>query len=214
VGEKFLTNTYTVAITYQALLVAADFAELFEHPDDALHWRETAAEILEASSRLIDSERNVLSKGYLLQEDGSFTTDTTLDISSLYGVIMFGLHSSASSSIQSTVLQIESVLLDQSPSGGSPRYEHDHYFESSPSFQGNPWFVTTLWMAQYYLRTGNRDKAIGYIDWTLKHALPSGVLSEQINPENGEPISVTPLVWSHAELINTVLDLSATKSKD
>jgi GH15 family glucan-1,4-alpha-glucosidase len=40
------------------------------------------------------------------------------------------------------------------------------------------------------------------------HALPSGVLSEQINPSTGAPLSVTPLVWSHAELINTLLDLS------
>jgi GH15 family glucan-1,4-alpha-glucosidase len=33
------------------------------------------------------------------------------------------------------------------------------------------------------------------------------VLSEQINPANGTPVGVTPLVWSHAELINTLLDL-------
>ena len=39
----------------------------------------------------------------------------------------------------------------------------------------------------------------------------SGALSEQYDPETGESLSVVPLVWSHAELINTVLDLNKTK---
>jgi GH15 family glucan-1,4-alpha-glucosidase len=73
---------------------------------------------------------------------------------------------------------------------------------------GNPWFVTTLWLAQYYCRSNNQAKAQALIDWTIAHALPSGVLSEQINPQDGSPLSVTPLVWSHAELINTILDLT------
>jgi GH15 family glucan-1,4-alpha-glucosidase len=38
--EKFLTNTYTAAITYQALLVGAEFAERYDYPDDAVHWRQ------------------------------------------------------------------------------------------------------------------------------------------------------------------------------
>jgi len=32
------------------------------------------------------------------------------------------------------------------------------------------------------------------------------VLPEQINPYTGAPISVAPLVWSHAEYAITVLD--------
>ena len=42
----------------------------------------------------------------------------------------------------------------------------------------------------------------------MDHALSSGVFSEQLNPNDGKPVSVAPLVWSHAEFINTVLDLS------
>jgi GH15 family glucan-1,4-alpha-glucosidase len=33
-------------------------------------------------------------------------------------------------------------------------------------------------------------------------------MSEQINPTTGEPASVMPLIWSHAEFINTVLDIT------
>jgi len=36
-------------------------------------------------------------------------------------------------------------------------------------------------------------------------------LSEQFDPETGAPLGVTPLVWSHAELVNTLLDLAPKK---
>lgn len=205
--EKFLTNTYTVAITYQALLVAAEFAEKFEYPDDAVRWRGVAEKILEGSNVFFDPDRRAYRKGFLLQQDGSLEFDNTLDVSSLYGVMMFALHTSADP-LHQTMDLIENTLLDKSPIGGSPRYEHDHYFEVQPEFMGNPWFVTTLWLAQYYIRTRQKDKAIHYVDWATNLASISGVLSEQIHPTDGTQLSVAPLVWSHAELINTMLDIS------
>jgi hypothetical protein len=42
--------------------------------------------------------------------------------------------------------------------------------------------------------------------WVAGHALPSGALAEQINPLTGEPLSVSPLTWSHATFVATVLD--------
>jgi glucoamylase len=46
------------------------------------------------------------------------------------------------------------------------------------------------------------------LQWALDRQLPSGVLSEQFDPENAGPLGVTPLVWSHAEMVNTLLDMS------
>lgn len=212
--EKFLTNTYSTALVYQALLVAADFADSFEYPDDAVKWRSVAQEIAKNSSVFFDNQRGAFRKGYLLQEDGSLSFDNTLDISSMYGVLMYAAKDFGRDKLKSTVENIEKTLLDQSPSGGSPRYEHDNYFASEPPHMGNPWFVTTLWVAQYYVRAGEITKARGYLDWTLAKALPSGVLSEQVNPETSEAVSVTPLVWSHAEFINTTLDLAKASSNN
>jgi GH15 family glucan-1,4-alpha-glucosidase len=209
--EKFSTSTYTTATTYQALLTAADFAEMFEYPDDAVKWRAAAAEIAENVAPLFNEERKAFRKGFLLNEDGSFKFDDVLDVSSMYGVLMFALKDFGLDRTKQTLQLIEKVLLNQSPSGGAPRYEHDTYFASDPPHLGNPWFVTTLWVAQYYIRLNNPKKAQELVDWTVSHALPSGVLSEQINPTDGSPLSVTPLVWSHAELINTLLDLRATR---
>ncbi|HUP26480.1 MAG TPA: glycoside hydrolase family 15 protein [Candidatus Limnocylindrales bacterium] len=209
--EKFLTSTYTSAVVYQALLVAAEFAERFEYPDDVVAWTSTADKILGGSDIFFEPERKILRKGFLLQPDSTLSFDNTLDISSLYGVMIYGFHKDDTDYLHDSVAEVERMMNDHTPAGGCPRYENDHYFESSPPFLGNPWFVTTLWLAQYYVRSGQTAKARKYVDWTMQHALPSGMLSEQINPTDGSPLSVTPLVWSHAEFINTVLDLSKVK---
>jgi GH15 family glucan-1,4-alpha-glucosidase len=205
--EKFLTNTYTTALVHRAHTCAADLAELFEYPDDADRWRKVAAGIAENTAVFLDPERGYLRKGFLLQEDGSLKFDNTLDVSNAYGAMMFAAKIMGAGSIRATYAGIEKLLLASAPVGGSPRYEHDSYFQSDPPHMGNPWFVTTLWIAQYYLQTDQEEDAKKLVAWTLGRALPSGALGEQINPTTGEPLSVLPLVWSHAELINTLLDL-------
>lgn len=205
--EKFLTSAYTTACTYEGLRVAAEFAEMFNFPDDAARWRDTAERIASNSSAFFDPERNIIRKGFLLQEDGSLAFDNTLDISSMYGTYMIAEKGFIEADERNTISAIESILLDQSPSGGTPRYEMDNYFVSTPQYMGNPWFVATLWMAQYYVRRGNIDRAKHYMQWAMDKTLPSGVFSEQINPTTSEPASVAPLVWSHAEFINTALDI-------
>lgn len=209
--ERFLTTTYTTSIVHQALLTAADFAEKFGFPDDAVRWRDVAAEILESSKIFFDPERKAFRKGYLLQPDGSLAFNNTLDVSSLYGPMMFCPQSMGTEHIKQTMQAIEQTLLDQTPAGGSPRYEHDMYFTIDHKYMGNPWHVTTLWLAQYYIRVQQLDKARHYIDWSISHALPSGTLSEQVHPDTGYVVSINPLVWSHAELVNTILDLTKVK---
>ena len=110
--------------------------------------------------------------------------------------------------LASTARYVEEKLLNTTPSGGVARYEHDNYFLMKHQYTGNPWIVTTMWLAQYYISAGKSEQAKQLIDWALARELPSGALSEQFDPETGAPLGVTPLVWSHAELVNTLLDLS------
>ncbi len=212
--EKFLTTTYTTACTYQALLVAADFAEQFEYPDDAVKWRDAAALIAENTEVFFDNDKQAYRKGFLLQHDGSLAFDNTIDISSMYGILMYADKDFGADENSKMIAAIENNLLNKSPSGGSPRYEQDNYFVSEPAYLGNPWFVTTLWLAQYYVRHKQLDKAKDFLKWTMEKTLRSGALSEQINPSTSEPLSVTPLVWSHAEFINTAIDVSSIKSPE
>lgn len=208
--EKFMTHTYTTALVISALHAAASFADEFEYPDDAVAWRAAAEKISGNLTVFFDPERGLLRKGFLLRDDGSLRFDSTLDVSSAYGAMMFAGRAFGAQTIKSTYEGIERILLPNCPSGGAARYETDYYFRVSEKYYGNPWFVTTLWVAQYYLQTQQTQKAEELVTWTIAHALPSGILSEQIHPETGAPISVTPLVWSHAELINMLIDLRST----
>jgi glucoamylase len=110
--------------------------------------------------------------------------------------------------ISGTLKRVEERLLNSSPIGGVIRYEDDNYFRAKHQYKGNPWIVCSLWLAQVYISLGRRDEAKRLLRWSQDRALPSGVFSEQFDPDDGGAISVTPLVWSHAEYVNTVLDLA------
>jgi GH15 family glucan-1,4-alpha-glucosidase len=205
--EKFSTSTYTAAVTCKALSVASAIAKGLDNEEDSKKWKDASESIAAHGIALYDDERQAFVKGFLLKQDGSKEYDKTLDVSSMYGAHIFDSFTDEAHT-SNTMKAIEKDLLDISPSGGTARYENDGYFKSDPAYKGNPWFVTTLWVAQYYAHTGQKDKTAKYVEWALKNALPSGVLSEQINPETSEIVGVTPLVWSHAELINTILDFN------
>lgn len=210
--QKFMTSTYTTAITHQALLVACDLAKELGHAQDAVTWKAAAELIFSNQDVFFDPERGLYRKGFLLDNDNSLIFDNVLDISSMYGVMIYDYYNSPDHLI-STARAIEEKLLNISPSGGTARFEHDGYFfDANPEFMGNPWIVTTLWMAQFYLRSKQYDKALAILDWAKSKTSHSGIFSEQIHPETSAPISVSPLVWSHAEYVNTVLDASSVKS--
>ena len=91
------------------------------------------------------------------------------------------------------------------------RYENDYYYQVTRDLsqaQGNPWFICTLWLAQYRIAHASTidelHTALPLLAWAQSHALRSGVMAEQINPFTGDPLSVSPLTWSHAEYVLTV----------
>ncbi len=205
--EKFLTSTYTVCTVIAGLETASKIANLVEQPDDAIRWERAAAGIRKNLDKLYHKDGYFV-KGYLMLEDGTLRYDNTLDISNLYGPFMYAKLPFTDQRLASTAKHVEQHLLNSSPSGGVVRYEHDNYFLTKHQYTGNPWVVTTLWLAQYYVSVGETSKAKDLMDWALARELPSGALSEQFDPETGTNLGVTPLVWSHAELVNTILDLS------
>lgn len=208
--EKFLTTTYTTTTVIRALHRAADFAEHFEYPDDAMRWIKAADKIESALKLLFDPDRQSYRKGLFLLPDNNLKFDNLIDASSLYGIFMFTKTRLDSTAMQQTAAAIEEYL-NKSPAGGYGRYEDDWYMRIDNSTPPNPWFICTLWMAQYYIQQKLPERAKAILDWTESHMLQSSALSEQVNPYTGEQIGVTPLVWSHAEYINTVLDYSSQK---
>lgn len=204
--QKFLTTTYTVCAVIAGLQAASNLAAAFKEHDAAARWGQTADNIRQCLEQLYHPD-GYFRKGFLLRPDGGLDYDDTIDISSFYGPFMYAGLPLRDEKLLGTLRQVEERLLDNSPSGGVPRYEHDNYFLAKPQYLGNPWTVTTLWLAQYYATAGRIDDAKRLFEWALARQLPSGALSEQFDAETAEPLGVIPLVWSQAELINTMLDL-------
>ncbi len=202
--EKFLTNVYTTATVYRALNVAADLAKEYGDDDNYKNWENAAMKMLDHYPSFVNPSKQTYYKGFLLNDDGTLDYDETVDISSMYGVIKFGYYPEGINPNEPCQNLIDILQSDQF--SGFSRYEKDGYFMVDNNY-GNPWLVTTLWVAQYYAMEKKFDKAYNLIDWVEKRALSSGVMPEQVDPRYGTPISVTPLVWSHAEYINTLLCL-------
>jgi GH15 family glucan-1,4-alpha-glucosidase len=205
--ERFLTSTYTACTVIAGLEASADMAALVDQPDDAVMWQRAAERIRGNLDKFYHPD-GYYRKGFLLQADGSLQHDDTLDISSFFGLFMFAQAELDDPKLLSTLQHIEKRLLNATPIGGVIRYEHDNYFLAKQQYKGNPWIVCSLWLAQYYQAAGRSDEAQELFEWARARAYPSGALSEQFDPDTGEALSVTPLVWSHAETVNTILDLS------
>lgn len=209
--EKFLTSTYTVCTVIAGLQTAAKLAEILGHAHDGAKWSAAADGIKNNLDKLF-RPRGYFCKGFLVQENGELAYDDTVDISSLYGPFMFAGLSLHDERLIGTARAVEGRILNSSPAGGVLRYENDGYFRTK-QYSGNPWVVSTLWLAQYYATAGRDDEAKQLLEWSLARELSSSALSEQFDPETATPLGVTPLVWSHAEMVNTLLDLSKTKTK-
>ncbi len=211
--QKFQTSTYTVSTVIAGLETAAKLAEVVDRQDDAQRWLRVADGIRAGLDALYHPD-GYFRKGFLLQENGDLAYDDVLDISNLYGPFMFAGLDQTDERITSTLKHVEQQLLNSSPIGGVIRFPGDGYFLAKQQYGGNPWIVCTLWLAQLYLSLDRHEDAQLLIDWTKQRALPSGSFSEQFDPEDGTALGVTPLVWSHAEFINTVLDAAPSKLMD
>jgi glucoamylase len=106
---------------------------------------------------------------------------------------------------------IRSKLWLKTPVEGCARYLNDVYQRPSdaPDIPGNPWFISTLWLGEYFIARAESlqelREALTYLEWCGRNALPSGVLAEQVHPVDSSPLSVSPLTWSHSAYVWTVL---------
>ena len=97
--------------------------------------------------------------------------------------------------------------------GGFARYVGDNYYKKSDdtnNVPGNPWFICTLWYCKYLIKKAKSkndlNDAVKILKWVSKHALKTGIIPEQIHPYTGEPLSVSPLTWSHGAFVDTVIE--------
>ena len=93
-----------------------------------------------------------------------------------------------------TIEKINSTL--KTYTGGYIRYEGDNYIGGY-----NPWPIATLWMAWYYIESGDYPKAVECFNFVTNSASELSFLGEQVDNRKMKPAWVIGLTWSHAMYI-------------
>jgi len=209
--ERWGIHAFTVGAVWGGLDAARNFADLFGDVKAYVRYRDAADRLRKASdTHLYSPDLGRFARRIAVEDDGTLTVDMILD-SALYGLWRFGMYPPDDKRIVETMTAIRDQLSNKAATGGVARYEDDYYFKVEPDTKktpGNPWFMCTLWLAQWYIATAKDTHdlrpARDIINWVVAHQIPGGLLSEQLDPNTGAPLSVSPLTWSHAELIVTV----------
>ncbi len=217
--ERHGTFLHTATLAWAGLMGAAYFSGSFGETPLCRSFLKAASEIKEGIKTIMrDPQRNLFYRSVQV-EDGEITDrDETPDISAMT-LIETGFldpdHPEERGMIIALMDRMEKSLHVPGPIGGYARYMGDQYYLSDESRKqgapGNPWFISSFWMAQGYIRLGTEDsinKALQLIRWGVGHSALSGVMAEQLDPVTGSPLSVAPLAWSHAALINTFHSLA------
>ena len=205
--QTFLTSTYTTAVTFAALNSASELATAAHDQDNAVKWRIAADGIQTAAHKYLYNEKRKMFYMGVNIKDGQVAYNETIDCSSIFGAYTFGLFANDSIEITSSIATIEQLFGVNDGALGLPRYEDDYYRRASQGITGNYWFISSFWLAQYYIDTGNSTKALEILDWAKSHALSTGIMAEQFDPIKNEIVSPAPLTWTHAEYVTTLLNL-------
>jgi len=200
------TFVYTNAAIHAALALAGRCAEVVGSPL-AAEWRGLANRTREACLRLQDGQR--FAKG--VTADGSI--DWTADSSVLGVVEPFALldldRPEEAALAVSTVAFLEERLGVRTPEGvGLKRFEGEAYLGGAAAC------VNTLWVATVLLRLADNavsrepaqaqdylDRALGYVDFCLRHATGTGLLPELFGTQADTAYWAAPHAWASGLLL-------------
>jgi glucoamylase len=203
--------TYTASAVYAGLKACSNFAQSFGEIDLAKSYSKGADDVKNAIIKnLYDPAIGRFLRSCELLGGRAVNHDSTVD-SSLAGVFIFDLLPADDIRVVQTMKQVEEKLTVKTDVGGLARYEQDKYRslnDYDSSIPGNPWFICSLWLAEWYIEAAKKhsdlDKAQEIMKWAASHAFESGIMAEQLNPRTGEPLSVSPLTWSHGAFVDCV----------
>ncbi len=200
--------TYTCSTIYAGLMSAGYLADITGNTEESERYFKTAHEIKEAVLRyLYDEKEGRFIRMLEKAEDGVWIKDKTVD-ASLSAVYFTGLLHFNDYRVKSTMESIEKKLWVKKGIGGLARFENDYYHRVDKETPGNPWIITTMWLADWYIEKGDFQKSLELLKWAVERQSQAGLLAEQYNPLTGEPLSVIPLTWSHASFCYTVQKLN------
>ena len=207
--ERRGIHAFTVAAVYAGLRAAAHFADAFGETDRAATLHAGGAEMLEGA-RAVSLERGERRFARMVhaQPRRRLTPRHDHRLEPLRARPVRHVLPPDDQQIASHHAGSRGRGWVKTDIGGVARYENDYYHQVSQDIAnvpGNPWFICTCWLAEYHIAAAETldelHAAPDWLEWAAHHALPRGVLAEQLNPYTGAPLSVSPLTWSHAEYV-------------
>ncbi|PWW06176.1 oligosaccharide amylase [Paenibacillus cellulosilyticus] len=225
--ERHAEHTYSAAAVFGALRAAASFGRLQGDQARSQRWDAAADRMAAAiNSDCWNEDKGSFFRGRKLTVSAAryadeiakgkagmiepglkdysrhvLEYDSIVDISLLGLSIPFAAVSADDPRMAQTANTIEQLLTVPGV-GGIKRYEDDNYIG------GNPWILTTLWLAHYRIETGEYEAAHKLLQWAIDHQTETGLLPEQIDKTTGKTAWVVPLTWSHAMFILAVTMLA------
>lgn len=211
--ERYGVHLFTVASVIGGLQAAANFCHALGEMEKQKLYSEVAEEVQEAMLKHMWSEKDNRFCRMATRTADGYRLDMTID-AAMYAIFAFTSLPPYDPKVKATMKAIRDRLWVKTDVGGVARYENDYYHQVTKDnldkVPGNPWFICTMWLAQYDIALAKSPEqlhdALKVLEWVADHALPSGVLAEQVHPYTNEPLSVSPLTWSHATFVTCVLE--------
>ena len=217
---------YTRMVQYQALKKGVKFAERM-NDEDAAAWYETqSAEIFKSLKRFIDTDRGIIVatlKSKKAKKPSHIMADKSsgLDVAVILGVLHGGNQKGAFSVFDENVLRtaeklektfkdlypVNSVTVDRDGAKMLPgigRYPEDTYDGVGTDGVGNPWFIATHALSEFYSKRGEFKLAEGFLRRARYHTAKYGHQSEQFDMGNGIMRGARDLTWSYASFLSAM----------
>ena len=192
-------HTYSLASIFAAFESMIKIYNILEEEfkDNRLKIEQDKERVSKLENYLLNIKEYII-KNFYDENKKSFVRnkDGKMDISLVGLVYPFKLFSPKEKKIMNTIEKIHLTL--RTYTGGYLRYEGDNYKG------GNPWIISNLWLANYYLDLGEKKKAEEYFKFAVIASTEHGFLPEQVNNLNMKPAWVIGLGWSHAMYIITL----------
>jgi GH15 family glucan-1,4-alpha-glucosidase len=170
------------------------------------NWTDAPTKMFEATAQLIRDQieqfsYNILQKSYTRELNGQH-----LD-ASLLVMPLVDFCSVTSPRMMSTVDQIIKRL-----SKNNLVYRYRNIEDGVEGDEGS-FAICNFWLVENLAQSGRTDEAIKVFETTLKCASPSGLLSEQIDPESFELLGNYPQGFTHIGLINAAISINEALKK-
>ncbi len=196
-------HTYSLATIFSAFQAMIEIYELVKplYEENRLKLEQIAKRTEQLKKYAVDVKKYILSNLYDTEKKCFVrnNTDKKMDISLLGLVYPFNMFSPKEKKIENTVERINMTL--RTYTGGYLRYEGDNYMN------GNPWIIANLWLAEYYLSAGIKNRARECFNFAIIGSNEHGLLPEQVDNDTMDPAWVIGLGWSHAMFINLLQEL-------